>query len=355
MESGRLKVSHSVLVSNNCVYLSDMRVAVVILNWNTKSYLKSFVPGILASLGSEDALYVADSGSTDGSLELLEREFPEVKRLPLGENLGFTGGYNKALSQIDAKYFLLLNSDIEVEQDWLEPLVEMMEEKQECGICAPKLLALEAGEGGDWHKTKRFEYAGAAGGLLDFFGYPYCRGRVLSKVEQDLGQFDTPSQVFWASGAAMLIRSELWRTLGGFDSRFFAHMEEIDLCWRAQSQGYQVWVQPQSVVYHIGGGTLPSTSPMKLRLNYRNSLWMLKKNLPAAIGPFRASCRIGFRYVLDWACALLYLLSGKKDYAKAVFQAHKEYKSVKIKPLVASVKVKPSSGLILFVRLFGKR
>ncbi|MGM9788540.1 MAG: glycosyltransferase family 2 protein [Candidatus Cryptobacteroides sp.] len=332
-----------------------MRVAVVILNWNTKDFLKSFVPGVLASLGREDSLYVADSGSTDGSLELLERDFPEVKRLPLGENLGFTGGYNKALSQIDAQYYLLLNSDIEVEQDWLEPLVQLMEEKPECGICAPKLLALERGERGDWHKTKRFEYAGAAGGLLDFFGYPYCRGRVLSHVDMDTGQFDQPSRVFWASGAAMLIRSSLWKRLGGFDSRFFAHMEEIDLCWRAQGLGFQVWVQPRSVVYHIGGGTLPSTSPMKLRLNFRNSLWMLKKNLPAAIGPFRASCRIAFRYVLDWGSALVYLLSGKKAYAQAVFQAHKEYKSVKTEPFKASVKVKPGSGLIFFVRLFGIR
>lgn len=323
-----------------------MRIAVVILNWNTKDYLRRFVPGVLASLGSDDALYVVDSGSTDGSLQMLEEEFPQVRRVPLAENKGFTGGYNATLSDIDAQYYLLLNSDIDVPQGWLEPLAEWMESHPECGICGPKLHALDRC-GQDWQRTTRFEYAGAAGGLLDFFGYPYCRGRVLSRVSDDSGQFDRPAQAFWVTGAALLIRSELWRELGGFDARFFAHMEEIDLCWRAQSLGYQVWVVPQSVVYHIGGGTLPSNSPFKLRLNYRNSLWMLKKNLPGAVGRFRAAVRLAIRMGLDWCAALVYLMSGKLDYARAVRDAHREVRRSSKVEFKGKCKVSPSGGLVI--------
>jgi GT2 family glycosyltransferase len=329
-----------------------MRIAVVILNWNTREYLRTFVPGILLSLGSDDALYVADSGSTDGSLEMLSSEFPQVRQIPLGGNRGFTGGYNEALRGIEADFYLLLNSDVEVDAGWIGPLADWMSSHPECGICAPKLLALDKGADGVWHRTARFEYAGAAGGRLDFFGYPYCRGRVLSRVAQDEGQFDSPARVFWASGAALMIRSGLWRTLGGFDDRFFAHMEEIDLCWRAQALGWQVWVVPQSRVYHIGGGTLPSTSPFKLRLNYRNSLWMLKKNLPGAVGGFRAALRIGARYVLDWCAAAVYLLSGKKPYAQAVVQAHREVRKSATVPFRGRFRVRPDGGLLLIKYLF---
>lgn len=315
-----------------------MRIAVVILNWNTVDYLRQFVPGVLASLGEDDSLYVADSGSTDGSLEMLEREFPQVGRIPLGENFGFAGGYNKALQGIDAQYYLLLNTDIEVDRDWLEPLANWMTTHPECGVCAPKLLALDKTPEG-WQRTKRFEYAGAAGGYIDRFGYPYCRGRVLSQVENDEGQYDRPQQVFWVTGAAFMIRKGVWDKTGGFDSGFFAHMEEIDLCWRVQNLGWTINVVPQSVVYHIGGGTLPKESPFKLKLNYRNSLWMLRRNLPWAIGHGRAKCRIALRYVLDWASAFVYLLNGKPDFAKAVIQAHKEANARRIEPVNSGKKV----------------
>ncbi len=328
-----------------------MRIAVVILNWNTRDFLDAFVPGILSSLGGDDALFVADSGSTDGSLALLTEKYPQVRQIPLYENKGFAGGYNQALMGIDASYYLLLNSDVLVGEDWLSPLFNWMNSHPECGICAPKLLALDRGEDGNWHKTERFEYAGAAGGRLDYFGYPYCRGRVLSRVEMDKGQYDAPSDVFWASGAALMIRRSLWRALGGFDDRFFAHMEEIDLCWRAATMGWKINVVPQSVVYHIGGGTLPAKSPFKLRLNYRNSLWMLRKNLSGAIGPFRAGVRIGVRSFLDYLCALIYLLLGKKDYAGAVVDAHREARGVKIVPFSGKCRVKPDGGLLLWKML----
>ena len=323
-----------------------MRVAVVILNWNTRDYLKRFIPGVLASLGKEDILYVADSGSRDGSIQTVESLFPQVRIISIGENLGFTGGYNYALSQIDAQYYLLLNSDIEVTDNWLEILSLWMETHPECGICAPKLHALDK-VGENWQKTQRFEYAGAAGGYLDYFGYPYCRGRILSRVELDRGQYDTPSRVFWVSGAALMIRSSVWHNLGGFDERFFAHMEEIDLCWRAQSLGYQIWCVPQSLVYHIGGGTLPANSPFKLRLNFRNSLWMLKKNLPFAIGPVRARIRIFCRCMMDWGVALAYLIKGKKEYAESVAIAHKEVRKSSRMNFKGKYKIPPDGGLLI--------
>ncbi len=332
-----------------------MRIAVVILNWNTENYLRSFVPGIIDSLGSEDALYVADSGSSDASLVMLQTLFPEVHCIALGENYGFAGGYNRALSQIDAEYYLLLNSDVEVEKGWIEHLVSWMEMHPECGVCGPKLHALDVNDDGSFSKTCRFEYAGAAGGFIDYFGYPYCNGRVLKKVECDNGQYDNYSRVFWVTGAALMIRSAVWKEVEGFDDRFFAHMEEIDLCWRVQSSGYTVNVVPQSIVYHIGGGTLPNDSPFKLRLNYRNSLWMLKKNLPSAIGPFRAKCRIAFRWFLDWLSALAYLFSGKKSFFQSVFDAHSEVRKTAIKPEKAVVRVSPGKKLILLSYLFIKK
>ena len=312
-----------------------MRVAVVILNWNTVQYLRSFVPGVLQSLGSEDVLAVADSGSEDGSLDYLGQNWPEVIRIPLGGNYGFAQGYNKALEQLaplQAEYYLLLNSDVEVQQGWLEPLVDFMRSHPGCAVCGPKLHALDKGPEG-WVRTNRFEYAGAAGGLLDALGYPYCRGRVLKRVEQDRGQYDTlPSGVAWVTGAALMIRRSVWEQLGGFDGEFFAHMEEIDLCWRAQLLGWSVDVVPQSLVWHIGGGTLPQESPFKLKLNFRNSLWMLRRNLPATVGPARAFLKLTARRLLDWGSALAYLLGGRPDFAGAVVQAHREAAQRKVEP-----------------------
>ena len=300
-----------------------MKTAIVILNWNTKGYLQQFLPGLIASTEGMDAeVIVADSASTDGSLEILSQEFPSVRQIPLDKNYGFTGGYNRALAQVEADYFVLINSDIEVPEGWLRPLVAWMDAHPECGACGPKLLS--------WHERDRFEYAGAAGGLLDRYGYPFCRGRVMSRVEKDEGQYDAPADVFWVSGACLLVRSRLWKQFGGLDDRFFAHMEEIDLCWRMQLRGWKVTVVPQSYVYHIGGGTLPNESPFKLRLNFRNNLLLLENNLPATLGSyFKARVRILERMCLDGMSALVYLLKGRRDFFKAVMQAHMEYRKLR--------------------------
>ena len=304
-----------------------MKTAVVILNWNTKGYLETFLPGLIASTEGMDAeVIVADSASTDGSMEMLERVFPQVRRIPLDRNYGFTGGYNRALAQVEADYFVLINSDVEVTPDWLGKLVAWMDAHPKCGACGPKLLS--------FNDRSSFEYAGAAGGLLDRYGYPFCRGRMMSHVEKDNGQYDIPTDVFWVSGACLMVRSRLWKKLGGLDERFFAHMEEIDLCWRLQLAGFKVTVVPQSVVYHIGGGTLPNDSPRKLQLNYRNNLLLLENNLAKTFRTqgysvegalSKARRRILVRMVLDGASAASYLINKKWGSYKAVVRAHAEY------------------------------
>ena len=311
-----------------------MKTAVVILNWNTRDYLRKFLPGLITSTEGLDAeVIVADNASTDGSLEMLAAEFPDVRRISLDRNYGFTGGYNRALAQVEADYYVLINSDIEVPQGWLKPLTDWMDTHPHCGACGPKLLSYD-------HRD-RFEYAGAAGGLLDRYGYPFCRGRILQKVEKDEGQYDTPEDVFWVSGACLLVRSKLWKKLGGLDDRFFAHMEEIDLCWRMQLSGYTVTVVPESYVYHIGGGTLPNESPFKLRLNFRNNLLLLENNLAktfraqgysvdGSLG--KARRRIFVRMLLDGAAALTYLVTKRYNSYKAVVQAHGEYRKLRRKP-----------------------
>lgn len=326
-----------------------MKIAIVILNWNTKEYLKRWLPALIAScktIGDEDKarVIVADNASTDGSVELLRELFPEVGLITLDQNYGFTGGYNKALEEIEADYFLLINTDIEVEGNWLKPLVDWMDTHPECGVCAPKLHALICTSGNPkeenavFERSDRFEYAGAAGGMLDRFGFPYCRGRVMSRTEQDRGQYNEPHDVLWATGACLMTRRSLWKELGGLDSRFFAHMEEIDYCWRAQLAGYKVTIVPESVVWHLGGGTLPQTSAFKLKLNFRNCLLMMEGNLQATFQAMgmsksrakcKASCRLFMRRVLDQAAAIVYMLTGHKDFAKAVWEAHREYKALR--------------------------
>lgn len=322
-----------------------MKTAVVILNWNTEGFLREFLPGLLRSCakvpGAE--VVVADNASTDGSLKVMEEEFPQVRTLRFERNLGFTGGYNQAFTQLsygpDApEYFLLINSDIEVPEEWLGPLVEWMDNHPDCGACAPKLHS--------WQDRDSFEYAGAAGGYIDTYGYPFCRGRIMGRVEKDNGQYDSPADVFWATGACLMVRSSVYRKLGGLDERFFAHMEEIDMCWRMQLTGWKVTVVPSSTVYHVGGGTLPATSPFKLFLNYRNNLLMLSNNLAKtyALGLFHkgmepekaaekglrmAEHRICFRKMLDMLSATVYLLTLKTDCFKAVLKAHKEYSRLK--------------------------
>lgn len=328
-----------------------MRTAVVILNWNTRDFLKRFLPSLVAGMPEGAEVVVADNGSTDGSVELMVKEFPDVRLIRFDNNQGFTGGYNSAFEILrgsdagkDLEYFTLINSDIEAPEGWLEPLVAWMDSHPECAACAPKLHS--------WQDRGSFEYAGAAGGLLDRFGYPFCRGRVLKRLERDEGQYDSPAKVFWATGACLMVRREDYERAGGLDDRFFAHMEEIDLCWRLQLEGRSVNVVPESVVYHVGGGTLPNDSPWKLRLNYRNNLLMLRNNLAktyalryTGISPSKAAGRavrksgrtIFARRVLDVCSAMVYLLSGKVSLFKSVTAAHKEFRKLAFKTEVSDI------------------
>ena len=299
-----------------------VRTAVVILNWNTLEHLQRWLPGLLASVDGRDAeVIVADNASTDGSAEYVKSSFPGVRLMQFERNLGFTGGYNRALGQIgDAEFFVLINSDVDVQPGWLEPLAAWMDSNPDCAVCGPKIHALDCAQGPDgqllYSRSGRFEYAGAAGGYIDHYGYPFCRGRVLSRTEEDRGQYDTPADVQWVSGACMMVRSSVWKESGGLDGRFFAHMEEIDLCLRVIGKGLRVCVVPDSTVWHLGGGTLPQSSPFKLKLNYRNSLLMMRKSMPGA--------RVFVRMMLDGAAACAYLLQGKPAYFKAVWDAHME-------------------------------
>ena len=291
-----------------------MDTAVVILNWNGLKMLQAYLPTLVARTKTPGAfIVVADNGSTDGSVAWLEEAWPDVRVLRFDRNYGFTGGYNRALREIDADYYVLLNSDIEVGEGWLQPLVAFMEEHPEVGVCQPKVLSVA--------EPDTFEYAGAAGGYIDRYGYPFCRGRILSYLEKDTGQYDEAEECFWATGACMMVRSALYHHLGGLDESFFAHMEEIDFCWRAKLLGFQVWAVPQAKIYHVGGGTLPNNSPRKLYYNYRNNLLMLYKNLPDSI----RRRRIFVRMCLDGASALVYLVTGKWSYFKAVWTAHRDY------------------------------
>jgi len=310
-----------------------MKTAVVILNYKTQDYLLRFIPGLVASTKGLDAeVIVADNASTDNSRKVLKEHFPDVKTVLMDQNYGFTGGYNRAIAEISQKYspeyIVLINTDIEVPQNWLKPLTDSMDAHPECGNCGPLLHRLIK-NGDEYIRSDVFEYAGAAGGYIDRLGYPFCRGRVLNRVETDNGQYDSPKNVLWVSGACLMTRTRLWNELGGLDDRFFAHMEEIDYCWRVALAGYTTTVIPDSVVYHIGAGTLPQTSTFKLKLNYRNNLLMLDKNLPRTIGGWRASIRIFARKCMDGLSALAYLLSLSPAKTAAVYQAHKEYRQLK--------------------------
>ena len=293
-----------------------MKVAVVILNYNGASMLAKFLPSVIEYSPGAD-IVVADNASTDDSVAVLRESFPAVRLIQLDKNYGFADGYNKALEQVDAEYFLLLNSDVEVSDGWLEPLLSFMEQTPTAVACQPKILA--------YNNKTSFEYAGAAGGFIDRYGYPYCRGRLFDTIEEDNGQYNDVCRVFWATGAAMMVRSIAFRKAGGFDGRFFAHMEEIDLCWRMAARGGEIYVVPQSRVYHVGGATLNKSNPRKTFLNFRNNLLMLYKNLPD--NELRGVMRM--RAVLDYVAALKFLLSGAWGDFKAVLHARREYKRMR--------------------------
>jgi GT2 family glycosyltransferase len=289
-------------------------IAVAILNWNGKHFLARFLPQLLAhTSGPNVSFAVIDNGSTDGSVDFLRAHFPSITLICLDKNYGFTGGYNRGLQQLKADYYVLLNSDVAVTENWLQPLLALMEHDAGVGACMPKICACEA--------PGFFEYAGAAGGFIDKYGYPFCRGRILSHVEPDEGQYDGTRAVFWATGACMMVRAELYHRLGGFDALFFAHMEEIDLCWRMQAAGYKIMCTPQAVVFHVGGGTLPNNHPQKIYLNHRNSLYLLYKNLPAK----KRQTILPARMLLDGLSAMIYLLSGKRSFFAAVCRAHSHF------------------------------
>lgn len=286
---------------------------IVILNWNGAEHLRRFLPSVVAAAPPGVEVIVADNGSTDNSLEVLASEFPTVGILRFDKNYGFAGGYNRALEQVEADYFLLLNSDIETPAGWLEPILDVLEREPDVAVVSPKLVS--------WADRTKFEYAGASGGFIDFLGYPFCRGRILREVEADEGQYDDARDVFWVSGAAFCCRADVFRALGGFDADFFAHMEEIDLCWRMQLAGYRVRVVPESVVYHLGGGTLTTDSPTKVFYNHRNNLAMLYK---CASSVQRAVVAVA-RPVLDLLAALSYLAQGRGDNFRAVFRAWRDF------------------------------
>jgi len=285
-------------------------IAVIILNFNGKHHLKNFLPSVCASVYEGVEIWVADNASTDDSIQFLHAHYPTIKLIQLTENYGFAEGYNQALQQIEADYYVLLNSDVEVTPDWIRPVIDLMENDPKIAAVQPKILAQT-----DKHL---FEHAGAAGGWMDSLGYPFCRGRILFQCEADKGQYDEVQEIFWASGAAMFVRAKLYHEAGGLDGDFFAHMEEIDLCWRLKRLGYSVVAQPASVVYHVGGGTLDIENPRKTYLNFRNSLFTLVKN--ESIG--RLLWLIPMRLLLDGVAAARFLTEGKFRHIWAILQAH---------------------------------
>lgn len=294
------------------------KIAIVILNWNGCEMLRSFLPSVVRfSEADGGVVYVADNGSTDASVEMLRREFPTVRLILLEKNNGFADGYNLALKQVDAEYAVLLNSDVEVTEHWLMPLVTFMDAHPEVAASQPKIRS--------WRHKELFEYAGAAGGFIDRYGYPFCRGRILGVVETDNGQYDTIIPIFWATGAALFIRLKDYWEAGGLDGRFFAHMEEIDLCWRLRARGRQLVCVPQSEVFHVGGATLKKENPHKTYLNFRNNLVMLYKNLPQE--DLLPVMRI--RAILDYIAALSFVLKGQIPNALAVLRARRAYASLR--------------------------
>lgn len=291
-----------------------VKTAVVILNWNGVGWLEKFLrQTVILTVDSDTIVCVADNGSSDGSIEWVSANTPDVRIIRLEKNHGFAGGYNLALGQIEAKYYVLLNSDVEVTGNWLPPMISFLDNNPDVASCQPKIKS--------YSERDKFEYAGAAGGFIDKYGYTFCRGRIFSRVESDKGQYDDTSEVFWSSGACMAVRAEYWKKCGGFDDDFFAHMEEVDLCWRFQRAGFRISYLPSSEVYHVGGGVLPYDSELKTYLNFRNNLFMLYKNLPDK--QFRYL--IFKRMLLDGVAANFFLCQGKFRNFRAVLKAHRDF------------------------------
>ncbi|MFN3487975.1 MAG: glycosyltransferase family 2 protein [Emticicia sp.] len=285
------------------------KVAVVILNYNGQIFLEKFLPSVVENNDGYE-IFIADNASTDSSLDFLRSNYPTLKTIQLSSNQGFAGGYNKALQEIEAEYYVLLNSDVEVTKNWVKPIIDLMQNDASIAACQPKIRS--------YHQKTHFEYAGAAGGYIDWLGYPFCRGRVFDSYEQDLGQYDDTKEVFWATGACMFVRANVFHQLGGFDTHFFAHMEEIDLCWRMKNAEYKIMYSSAATVYHVGGGTLHKSNPRKTFLNYRNGLAMLYKNLPSE----KLFSTIFLRLVLDGISGIKLLVDGSLSDFLAVIKAH---------------------------------
>ncbi len=291
-----------------------IKVAIALLNWNTQSILQEFLPSVVKHTPAKDhQIFLIDNGSEDDSVEFVSKHFPSVRIISLDKNYGFTGGYNRALVDIDAEYYVLLNSDVEVSSNWTTPIIERMDNNRNIAACQPKILA--------YSNKSMFEYAGAAGGFIDYLGFPFCKGRIFNHIETDNGQFEEASPIFWASGAAMFVRAKLFVEMNGFDEDFFAHMEEIDLCWRFKNAGYSIYYEPKSVVYHLGGGTLPNESPGKIYLNFRNNLSLLYKNLPSKV----LHRIMFFRMILDGIAALQFAAKFKFQFFASILRAHRDY------------------------------
>lgn len=293
-----------------------MKCSIIILNWNGAEMLRQYLPSVIEHTTLPDCeIIVADNGSTDNSLAVMKEEFGAVRTIVLDKNYGFAEGYNRAISQIDSEYVVLLNSDVEVTEGWLETLLSYMDSHMDVAAIQPKVLS--------WLHRDRFEHAGAAGGFVNSLGYPYCRGRRFGRVEKDKGQYDSTIDIHWATGACMCVRTSVYMETGGLDADFFAHMEEIDLCWRMRNKGWRIACVPTSVVYHLGGGSLSYDSPRKMYLNFRNNLLMLYKNMRF---PWLV---LGIRFFLDYAAAMMFLCLGKPKNAKSIYDARRDYKRMR--------------------------
>lgn len=315
------------------------RTAVVILNWNTRNFLELFLPDVIKHSSTDADIFVVDNASTDDSVNFIEYYYPSVKIIRNSENEGFAGGYNKALSQINAEYFVLLNSDVEVTENWLSPMIELMDKKSEVGACQPKILS--------FNSKNFFEYAGGAGGYIDKYGYPFCRGRIFNTLEKDNLQYNDTRPVFWATGACMIIRSSVYKKLGGFDPVFFAHMEEIDLCWRMHLAGFSVYYCALSIVFHIGGGTLHKSNPKKTFLNFRNNLLMIYKNAESS----EIKSILSVRFILDVIASIKFLFSGSLADFKAVWAARRAFNTLKSqyqRPFSTTKPVSSKTGFFIY-------